>query len=127
VNRCVRLIGNNADLAICASLAVASIYYLVIREALPHTSLGRTFGDPWDWLVVVATLVCSVMVLAGTGTRIMLRALGLVGLCTLILLIDLTYLHQRGLRVSAYAILSNLGIVVYFAARARLIATLTDQ
>lgn len=112
----------NGELAICLCLALASIYYLMLREALPSTALGRTYGDPWDWLIVVATLACSVAVLAGRGERILLRALGLWGICTLVCLLDLTYLHQRGLRVGAYAILSNLGIVLYFASRAWLIA-----
>jgi amino acid permease len=120
-NQALRYV-SNVELAICASLAAASTYYLIIREALPRTTLGHTYGDPWDWMIVVAALIASACVVTGTlKRRPMMRALGLIAICTLVLLIDLTYVHQRGFAVAAYAILSNLGIVVAFGAHAWLI------
>lgn len=118
---------SNAEVSLCGAFALASVYYLLVREALPSTSLGRTYGDPWDWLLVVATLVCSMAVVFGRGERLALRALGLIGLCVEVLILDLTYLHLRGLTPAGYAILSNIGIVLFFAARAWLIVDASRQ
>lgn len=114
----------NGELALCAGLMLASVFYIVIREALPKTPLGRTYGDPWDIVIVLATLASTAGVVGGNVTRRpLMRALGLIGVCTLVLLIDLTYFHLRGFAPAAYAILSNAGIVVWFGATAWLIVT----